>query len=105
MMVAYNKSTPPDRNRMLSPEIADRLRLALAARWASPGAADDELTTALTAAAVDAKSRQLRPEELLIVLKQIEVRVADSVERITTEDRERFRHWLVGACLRAYFDE
>jgi hypothetical protein len=63
------------------------------------------LAAALAAAAQDARTRGLRPEELLIALKAIEHEVALSLEVDDTQDRDRFRIWLVGACMRAFFAE
>jgi hypothetical protein len=103
MMVAYSRNTPPDPSRTLSPAIADRLRAALAARWDETTPSDADLTSALGEAARDAKSRQMRPEELLLALKAIEGQVAEAVKQVNDEDRELLHHWLVGACMRAYF--
>src|SRR5256885_16819983 len=97
MMVAYNPRVPPDRNRMLAPEVAEEVRVALTARWHSPSRDDSALKAALTAAARDARSRQLRPEELLLVLKAIEEAVADTLRRGTGSERAVFHRWPAGA--------
>ena len=90
---------------MLSADVAEQLRTALAARWERPMDSDALLRAALGEAARDAKQRLLRPEELLLALKAIEDQVAASIDRIDAEEREQLRHWLVGACMRAFFND
>lgn len=102
-MVAYNPRSPRDDSRKLSPDVAAQLRSALCARWTDPASFDGPLTMALAAAAQDAHARGLRPEELLVALKAIEQDVALSQDVMDTQDRDRFRIWLVGACMRAFF--
>ena len=103
MMVAYNPRSPRDDSRTLSPDVAAQLHAALCCRWTNPTSFDGVLTTALAAAAEEAHARGLRPEELLVALKAIEQDVALSQDVIDTQDRDRFRIWLVGACMRAFF--
>jgi hypothetical protein len=104
-MVAYNPRSPRDDNRLLSTDVASQLRAALSVRWTDPSAFDGPLTAALTAAAQEAHARGFRPEELLVALKAIEQDVALSLHVDDTQDRDRFRIWLVGACMRAFFAE
>lgn len=103
-MVAYNPRTPADRRRMLSADVAERLHAAIVARWQDV-ADDDALTAALSEAAQDARQRSLLPEELLLALKAIEEEVGDKLRAVDADDRDRFRHWLVGACMRAFFND
>jgi hypothetical protein len=102
-MVAYNPRLPDDERPSLPPEIAAQLHAALLARWNGSDAYDSMLESALTAAARDAKARGLRAEELLLALKKIEQDVADALDVADTQDRDRFRIWLVAACMRAFF--
>ena len=104
-MVAYNPRFPRDDNRSLSPEVAAQLRSALTAHWADAEGDGVELTTALTSAAQDARALGMRAEELLLALKAIEEEVAKTLGVVDTQDRDRFRIWLVGACMRAFFAE
>jgi len=104
-MVAYNPRSPRDDNRSLSPDVAARFRSALGAHWAETEGHDAELAAALAAVAQDARVRGLRPEELLLALKAIEEDVAVTLDLFDTQDRDRFRIWLVGACMRAFFAE
>ena len=103
VMVAYNPRSPRDESRSLSPEVASQLRASLTARWTEPDSFDAALGSALAAAAEEARSRGLRPEELLLALKAIEEDVALTLDVADTQDRDRFRIWLVGACMRAFF--
>jgi hypothetical protein len=102
-MVAYNPRSPRDDNRTLSSEVAQTLREALATRWKEPQSYERGLTSALAAAAQEARGRGMRPEELLLALKAIEEDVAETLRVTDTQDRDRFRFWLVGACMRAFF--
>jgi hypothetical protein len=104
-MVAYNPRSPRDDSRSISSDVAAQLRAALSARWTEPDASDGLLSAALTAAAQDARTRGLKPEELLLALKAIEQEIALSLDVDDTQDRDRFRMWLVGACMRAFFFE
>ena len=90
---------------MLSFDVAERLHAAIVARW--QGVADDDapLRAALSEAAQDARQRSLLPEELLLALKAIEEEVGESLRAVDVDDRDRFRHWLVGACMRAFFND
>jgi hypothetical protein len=104
-MVAYNPRSPRDDNRSLSPDVAAQLRSALGAHWAETEGYEAALATALNAVAQDGRARGLRPEELLLAMKAVEEEVAVSLRVSETQDRDRFRMWLVGACMRAFFAE
>ena len=102
-MVAYNPRSPRDDSRSLSPDAAAQLRSALGAHWAEAEGCDAELTAALRVVAQDARARGLLPEELLLAMKAVEEEVAVTLKVDDTQDRDRFRMWLVGACMRAFF--
>jgi hypothetical protein len=102
-MVAYKPRSPRDDSRMLSTETAAQLRSAISQHWSGPQRPPDPLAEALATAAQEARHRSLRPEELLIALKGIEEDVAVALNVVDNEDRDRFRLWLVGACMRAFF--
>ena len=104
-MVAYNPRSPRDDSRALSPDVAAQLRSALGAHWAEAEGYEAELAAALKAAAQDARARGLRPEELLLAMKAVEEEVAVTLKVVDTQDRDRFRIGLVGACMRAFFAE
>ena len=102
-MVAYNPRMPEGERPTLSPEITAQLRAALLAHWNQSDGHESMLESALAAAAQEAKSRGLRAEELLLALKKSEEGVANTLDVADTQDRDRFRIWLVGACMRAFF--
>lgn len=104
-MVAYNPHPPRDDSRSLSPHAAAQLRSALTAHWAEAEGCDAELAAALKVVAQDARARGLKPEELLLAMKAVEGDVAATLRAENTQDRDRFRMWLVGACMRAFFSE
>ena len=104
-MVAYNPRSPADDGRSLSLDVTARFRAALGSHWAEAERGDAELAMALEAVAQDARARGLRPEELLVAMKAIEEDVAETLRVHETQDRDRFRMWLVGACMRAFFTE
>ena len=104
-MVAYKPTSPDDERRMLSSESAAQLRAAITERWSRPQHSEGSLIDALAAAAEEARHRSLRPEELLLALKAIEEDVAVASKVVDSDERDRFRFWLVGACMRAFFAE
>lgn len=102
-MVAYNPRSPDDKRRVLSSEATATLRAAISERWTRPQQSDGPLAQALGAAAEEARRASLRPEELLLALKAVEEDVAIACKVADTDERDRFRLWLVGACMRAFF--
>jgi hypothetical protein len=99
-MNAPNPLTPDP--RPLSAQTVEQLRQAILNRRQSPALGDDALRRALEAVAAEARQRDLRPEELIVTLKQI-VDEAPGARLISGDDR-RLREWIVSTCIRAYFD-
>ncbi|MGQ0714756.1 MAG: hypothetical protein ACT4PJ_13655 [Gemmatimonadaceae bacterium] len=87
--------------RPLSASTVEHLRKAIQDRRQNP-AGDDALQSALQLVASEARERALRPEELLVVLKQI-IDESAAARGSSAEDR-RLREWIVTACIRAYFE-
>jgi hypothetical protein len=102
-MVAYNPRSPRDEQRSLSGPVTRQLHASLTSRWLDAASDESALNAAIVAAADDARSRGLRAEELLLALKAVEADVATALDVEDTQDRDRFRTWLVGACMRAFF--
>lgn len=107
-MVAYDARRTPDPHRVLSPETAERLRHAIAQHWAAGTESDlAPLRDALRAVAAEARARQLRPEEVLVALRDVAAEAAGGQNSIAAADddtRWRFRTWLVSNCLAAYYE-
>jgi hypothetical protein len=87
-------------SRPLSEPTLEQLRRALQDRWQSPAVGDSALLDALQAVAAEARERSLRPEELIVTLKQM---MDETPGKRSSEDR-RLREWIVTSCIRAYFE-
>lgn len=89
-------------SRPLSEATLEQLRKAIQDRRQSPATGDDALQAALRVVASEARERALRPEELIVTLKQL----MDEPSRArsnSSEDRQ-LREWIVTTCIRAYFE-
>jgi hypothetical protein len=99
-MNAPNPLTPDP--RPLSEATVEQLRQAIQDRRQAPHLGDDALRRALEIVAAEARQRDLRPEELIVTLKQV---VDDAPgARLSSGDDRRLREWIVSTCIRAYFD-
>lgn len=89
-------------SRPLSEATLDQLRRAIEARRQAPAGGDDSLQAALRVVAAEARERSLRPEELIVTLKQVldEPRNA----RSSTSDERQLREWVVTTCIRAFYE-
>jgi hypothetical protein len=99
-MNAPNPLTPDP--RPLSAHVIEQLRHAIQDRRQAPTGGDDALRTALEVVAAEARQRALRPEELIVTIKQV-IEEAPGSRASSNEDR-RLREWIVSTCIRAYFD-
>ena len=106
-MVPQGSNPPHDGRHELSAETMDALRSVIADRWREPGAPDARLGEVLARAASEARAREMRPEELLVMLRRLEEELIARPGGLRSADpdaRRRFREWLVQSCLRAYFE-
>jgi hypothetical protein len=89
-------------SRPLSEATLEQLRTALMDRRQSPAIGDEPLQAALRVIASEARERALRPEELIVTLKQLmdEPRTAKS----NSSEERQLREWVVTTCIRAYFE-
>jgi hypothetical protein len=89
-------------SRSLSEATLEQLRRAIEDRRQSPAIGDTPLQKALHAVAAEARERSLRPEELIVALKQVmdEPRSA----RAGSGEERQLREWIVTTCIRAYFE-
>jgi hypothetical protein len=92
----------PD-SRSLSEPTIEHLRRAIQERRLSPAAGDAALQAALEVVAGEARDRAIRPEELIVTLKQVmdEARAP----RSTSSDERHLREWVVTTCIKAYFSQ
>jgi hypothetical protein len=88
--------------RPLSESTLEQVRRALQERRQSPGVGDGALQAALQVMAAEARERTIRPEELIVTLKQL-IDEAPGNRSGSGEDR-RLREWIVTTCIRAYFE-
>ena len=99
-MNAPNPLTPDP--RPLSAHTVELLRQAIQDRRQTPALGDEALRRALEAVAAEARERALRPEELIVTLKQVVDETPGA--RLNSGDDRRLREWIISTCIRAYFD-
>lgn len=105
-MVPHSSSSPPPGHRPLSDATRDALRAAIAGHWRGAEGSEPALAGAIAGAAREAHAQGLRPEALIVALKDIADEVAGAPEALRASDadaRRRFREWLVTSCVKAYF--
>lgn len=89
-------------SRLLSEPTLEQLRRAIQERRQSPSAGETALHSALQVAAAEARERSLRPEELIVALKQAMEEAPGS--RSSSTDERRLREWIVTTCIRAFYE-
>ena len=89
-------------SRPLSEPTLEQLRRAIQERRQSPAAGDATLHTALHTVASEARERSLRPEELIVALKQVVDEAPGS--RSSSSEERRLREWIVTTCIKAYYE-
>lgn len=107
-MVPQSASPPPSEPRRLHPETESALRAVIAQEWRAVAGSQEALSGIVARVAREARADGLRPEELIIILKQVEAQVLGAPGTLRADDleaRRRFREWLVTSCVRAYFAE
>ena len=89
-------------SRPLSESTLEQLRRAIQQRRQSPAAGDSALQAALQVVVAEARERSLRPEELIVTLKQLIDEMPDN--RSGAGEDRRLREWIVTTCIRVYFE-
>lgn len=89
--------------RPLSESTLEQVRRAVQDRRQSPTAEDAALRAALVVVALEARERAIRPEELIVTLKQLIDELPGS--RSSSGEERRLREWIVTTCIRAYFED
>ena len=90
---------------MLSEPQLTRLREAIVTRLHDPSVADDDLRVVLHDVAAEARTRALRPEELIVSLKSVLAQVGAARFPSSPEEQRRLQEWLVTTCIQAYFSK
>jgi hypothetical protein len=90
-------------SRPLSEPTLEQLRKAIQGRRQSPAAGDETLRGALRVVAAEARERSLRPEELIVALKQV-LDESHNLKSSSAEERQ-LREWVVTTCIHAYFED
>ena len=96
---------PPAPVSSLSESLLKELQSALKEQLRKPDNPTPELNALLQRVAREAREKDIRPEELLIIFKQLWHSLADSVRPQTADQFERIRQTLVTVCIKAYYAE
>lgn len=81
------------------------LRTALIEQLHKPDGPTQELATLLRKVAREAHDREIRPEQLIVIFKQLWNALAESLRPQNAEQYERIRQRLVTLCIQAYYAE
>ncbi|HLA14197.1 MAG TPA: hypothetical protein VJZ25_04165 [Gemmatimonadaceae bacterium] len=81
------------------------LRSALIAQLQHPEKPTPELTALLRSIGKEAHEREVRPEQLIIIFKQLWNSLAESLRPQNADQYERTRQLLVTLCIQAYYGE
>src|SRR5438270_10412651 len=104
-MVARHTNTPEEPARSLSPEVTEQLERALRElAAASSPAVTDSLRATLEKAGNEARERQLRPEELILVFKSMEQRIGVRFPDAEKAGDPTLRTRLIRTLLEAYYE-
>ena len=102
-MVPQHTNPPGDPPRSLSPDVEKQLEQSLRTFLKTKNAPADDVRSALQAAARDARARSLRAEELLTILKSLELRLGSSIPEDGGDDKDAGRSRLIRAMIEAYY--
>jgi hypothetical protein len=89
----------------LSESTMAELRTALAEQLKNPDAPTAELSALLQRLAREAREGSLRPEQLVVIFKQLWNSLAESSSPQSSGQFERVRERLVTVCIKAYYAE
>ena len=81
------------------------LRTALTEQLKRPDGPTPELASLLRKIAHEAREKNIPPEELLVVFKQLWNSLAESLRPQNADQYERIRQRLVTICIQAYYAE
>jgi hypothetical protein len=83
----------------------EELRTALTEQLQQPDRPIQELTILLRKVAREARGRDIKAEELLIIFKQLWNALTESLRPQNADQYERVRQRLVTLCIQAYYAE
>lgn len=81
------------------------LEAALTEQLKSPNGPTQELTRLLKTIGAEARQNNVKPEELLVIFKQLWNSLTESMRIHNPEQHERVRQNLVTLCIQAYYAE
>jgi hypothetical protein len=87
----------------LSESTMKELQAALTEQLKHPNGPTPELTRLLRQMSVEARQKGMKPEELLVVFKQLWNSLAETLRPQNLELQERVRQNLVTLCIQAYY--
>lgn len=80
-----------------------RLRAVLTRHLDHPDVADPELAAVLRQVVTEARNRQIRAEQLVVILKNVWDALPDARHAIDREAQAQVRQRLITLCIRAYY--
>jgi hypothetical protein len=89
----------------LSESTIEELKAALTEQLRKTDGPDPELTKFLKQLGAEARQKNAKPEELIVIFKQVWNSLAESVRSTHAEPNERMRQKLVTLCIQAYYAE
>jgi hypothetical protein len=90
---------------LLSENTIEELKAALAEQLRNPGGPTPELAKLLKEFGAEARAKKVKPEELIVIFKQIWNSLAESIRTTSSEPHEPVRQMLVTLCIQAYYAE
>jgi hypothetical protein len=89
----------------LSESTMQELQAALTEQLNHPNGPTPELKALLKKVGVEARQKDIKPEELLVIFKRLWNSLAESLRPQNAEQHERVRQNLVTLCIQAYYAE
>ena len=81
------------------------LQAALTEQLKRPNGPTPELTRLLKRVGAEARAKNVRPEQLIVIFKQLWNSLAESLRPQNPDQQERVRQTLVTLCIQAYYAE
>lgn len=101
----FGELFPSTRVSSLSEGTMKELRSALTEQLKQPDGPTPELAALLRKVGREAHEREIRPEQLIVIFKQLWNSLAESLRPQNADQHERVRQRLVTLCIQAYYAE